>query len=79
MTDEPTIAHKGPATLELEPGTYHWCRCGLSTKQPFCSGAHKTTSFTPVRFEIAEKKRVSLCQCKHTSNQPYCDGTHKRL
>ena len=26
--EEPVIAAKQPAVLELEPGTYYWCRCG---------------------------------------------------
>ncbi|MDX1643814.1 MAG: CDGSH iron-sulfur domain-containing protein, partial [Thermoanaerobaculia bacterium] len=33
---EPQVPHKSPAVLELEPGTYWWCRCGRSEDQPFC-------------------------------------------
>jgi CDGSH iron-sulfur domain-containing protein 3 len=76
---EPTIADRKPAVLTLEPGTYRWCSCGLSTTQPFCNGSHKGSEFKPVKFEVTEAKQVALCQCKHTGTQPFCDGTHVKL
>ncbi|MDP2208171.1 MAG: CDGSH iron-sulfur domain-containing protein [Bacteroidota bacterium] len=76
---EPKIAQKAPIVLELEPGKYYWCACGLSTNQPFCNGAHKTTDIKPEMFELAEKSKIALCGCKHTKNKPKCDGTHKTL
>ncbi|MEQ8757090.1 MAG: CDGSH iron-sulfur domain-containing protein [Coleofasciculus sp. G1-WW12-02] len=75
----PIIADKKPAVLELEPGTYYWCRCGSSQKQPFCDGAHQGTDFAPLSLEVKEKQRVALCNCKYTKNSPYCDGTHSQL
>jgi hypothetical protein len=33
----PVVAGKKPIAMELEPGQYHWCTCGLSTT--FCDGA----------------------------------------
>jgi CDGSH-type Zn-finger protein len=76
---EPVVAKKGPFVVELEPGSYWWCACGRSANQPFCDGSHKGTDFTPVQFEITEKRKVGLCGCKHTANQPFCDATHKDL
>lgn len=65
---EPIIFEKKPTVMELEPGTYYWCSCGHSAKQPFCDGSHKGTELTPVAFDITEKKSVALCLCKHTNN-----------
>jgi len=76
---EPTIADKKPAVMELEPGTYQWCQCGKSQKQPFCDGSHKGSEFSPLPVVIDTKKQVALCQCKKSNNKPFCDGTHKNL
>lgn len=77
---EPVIAQKAPYAVDLKPGTYWWCACGLSKNQPFCDGSHKQApGFSPVKFEIAEAQRVWLCGCKHTADKPFCDGTHKTL
>lgn len=77
---QPVVAAKSPAVLELEPGTYWWCACGKSAKQPFCDGSHKAERlFSPMKVEITEKKKVALCNCKHSANKPFCDGSHKKL
>ena len=76
---EPRVADTRPAVLELEPGTYWWCACGLSATQPMCDGSHKRTELSPVRFEVEETTRMALCQCKRTTEEPRCDGTHRTL
>lgn len=76
---DPEIAETAPAIVELDSGTYYWCRCGRSQNQPFCDGAHTGTEFSPMKFEITEKRRVALCQCKSTGNEPFCDGAHATL
>jgi CDGSH-type Zn-finger protein len=76
---DPKIAAKAPVVLELEPGTYFWCTCGHSTKQPFCDGAHKGSQFRPYKFELEAKTKLALCQCKHTGSTPNCDGSHSRF
>ena len=77
---EPVIADTRPVVLELDPGTYHWCACGQSKKQPWCDGSHKGTEFHPHEIIVTEEKqRVALCQCKRTAKAPMCDGTHAKL
>jgi CDGSH-type Zn-finger protein len=73
------MSKKLPVTVELERGTYYWCSCGKSKKEPFCDGSHKGTAFVPVEFVMNEKKKVSLCTCQRTKKAPYCDGTHAKV
>jgi len=77
--EEPQIAQKMPFVMDVEPGTYAWCRCGRSATQPYCDGSHKATSFTPIVQKIEQKVKVAWCGCKHSQNAPFCDGTHKTL
>ena len=77
---EPQSAQNSPYAVELAPGDYWWCSCGLSKRQPFCDGSHKAAGvFTPVRFSVAEAQKVWLCGCKHSGGKPYCDGSHQKL
>lgn len=76
---EPRIYDRQPMVLDLEPGTYFWCACGYSAKQPFCDGAHKGTDFKPLPFEVEATSKTALCLCKRTGNAPYCDGTHHKV
>ncbi len=76
---EAIIAQKEPYAEELEAGTYYWCACGRSKKQPFCDGSHEDTDIEPVAFELTEKKTVYLCGCKQTAGPPFCDGAHEKI
>jgi CDGSH-type Zn-finger protein len=76
---EPKIHDRKPEVLTLEPGSYYWCACGASAKQPFCDGSHKGSGINPIKFELSETKQVALCNCKHSGNGPFCDGKHKSL
>ncbi len=75
----PIIAQKRSYTIDEEAGTKYWCACGKSNNQPYCDGSHKGTSFTPVKVEIKESKKVYWCGCKHSKKGPFCDGTHRDI
>lgn len=76
---QPTIAGKAPIVQDVPPGTYFWCSCGQSKKQPFCDGSHAGTEFRPHKTEVTEAKKCAWCTCKHTANPPFCDGSHRKL
>ena len=67
-----------PFSVTLDAGTYYWCGCGKSEKEPFCDGPHKDTGKKPIAFTLEEKKQVVLCACQKTKNPPFCDGSHAR-
>jgi CDGSH-type Zn-finger protein len=78
--DKAVVAQKSPINVDVEEGkSYFWCSCGLSSKQPFCDGSHKETSFTPIKYDATETTTRHFCACKATGNQPLCDGSHNSL
>ena len=77
---EPIIAKRSPIAVNVEAGkTYHWCSCGQSKGQPFCDGAHKGTSFTPVSYKAEKDGPIYFCACKHSGTGALCDGSHAKL
>ena len=76
---DPIPADFKPVVLELEKGTYWWCRCGRSQNQPWCDGSHAGTGLEPMKVEVTEARNYALCACKATANSPFCDGSHTAL
>lgn len=76
---DPEVPQKVPYVMDIEPGTYAWCACGKSSKQPYCDGSHKGSEFTPVIEKVDSAKKVAWCGCKHSSKAPFCDGSHNGL
>ena len=79
---QPVIASRKPFYCVLKPNRpIAWCRCGRSTRQPFCDGrSHLGSGFEPLIYRAGdEPEEVLLCGCKHTGTPPFCDGTHSNL
>lgn len=76
---DPVVAQKSPYVQECAAGTYWWCACGRSAKQPFCDGSHRGTGLVPLETAIADAGIKAWCGCKHTQTPPFCDGSHRKL
>lgn len=76
---EPKVAQKSPYLVPLKPGTYWWCACGQSKKQPLCDGSHKGTEFSPIEFTVTEADVFAFCGCKRSKSPPFCDGSHEDI
>ena len=79
MAEKPVVAGKLPIVEKTEPGTYWWCACGRSSKQPFCDGSHAGTGIEPKEIKIDEQQNVAWCVCKQSCEGAFCDGSHSRL
>jgi CDGSH-type Zn-finger protein len=83
MMDYPKVAHPEPICVHLEKDkVYAWCTCGLSEKDPFCDGKHKSIvnqEFKSMKVSVEESQSAWLCRCKQTKTPPYCDGSHRTI
>ncbi len=68
-----------PFMTTLKPGTYFWCACGKSAKEPFCDGVHRGSGEEPLVFEIAESLKAANMHLQVDKRTPYCDGAHARI
>ncbi len=75
----PKIAQKSPVVIDTKTGTYYFCTCGESKKQPFCDDSHTGSEFVPEKTEVKEDGKVAWCACKYSKNGAFCDGTHRDL
>lgn len=76
---QPHIVDDFFVALELDPGEYQWCACGLCRKQPFADAGGCKNGFAAVAFRVVSNKRLKICQCKHSKRPPYCDNAHCKL
>ncbi len=80
MTEKAFVSALKPCLVSLKAGRpYAWCTCGHSQNQPFCDGAHKGSTFEPLRYVPERDEDVLLCACKQTRSAPFCDGSHNSL
>ena len=79
MEKLPKIAQKAPYLVEEKAGKRAFCTCGLSSKNPYCDGAHKGTGFFSKIIELKEDKKIAWCGCKRSKKGAFCDGSHKNL
>jgi CDGSH-type Zn-finger protein len=58
MSDLPKCAQKAPYVQDAAAGRYAFCTCGLSDKQPFCNGAHRTHEGGVVRVQEIRQRPI---------------------
>ena len=76
---QPESSKRGPYVRDCEAGTYAWCACGKSSKQPYCDGSHAGSGIVPKIEEVPEAKKVAWCGCRQSKNGAFCDGSHSKM
>ena len=77
--EKPRIAGYRSKKMDMKPGIYFYCTCGMSKNQPFCNGAHKNTRFKPTKVTIEKNEMIPWCLCKYSDKGHICDGKHREL
>ena len=54
MSDGRHRRQNRPYPMALDAGTYVWCQCGRSAKDPFCDGSHAGTGIRPRVFVLED-------------------------
>ncbi len=80
MRAEPKVPMKSPCKVGLIEGKrYAWCKCGRSSRQPWCDRSHAGSGLGPMVFRARRTADTKLCGCKKTKHPPYCDGSHRDI